>query len=174
MKKRLAFRSWFYFRQGWSTYFAFIFAAINTTVVTYYLAIERAPFLKEIFPSFILYLAVMTAIGIPLLVTVGYIHYKRSLAYHAEADITTESNPYYYKIPPGYWREALIPMFITMTNLLVKLSKNEKLTDSEIKEIDDIQNKLDILKKGGFLGEPKSFHADSKHNIKKSNNNSSL
>ena len=43
MKSNLAFRAWFYFRQGWSTYFAFIFAAINTLTVTYYLAIEKIP-----------------------------------------------------------------------------------------------------------------------------------
>ena len=30
------FRAWFYFRNGWSLYFAFIFAAINTLTVTYY------------------------------------------------------------------------------------------------------------------------------------------
>ena len=37
---------------GWGTYFAFIFAAINTLTVTYYLAIENYPVLKAIFPSF--------------------------------------------------------------------------------------------------------------------------
>jgi len=30
MPKHTGFRGWFYFRMGWSTYFAFIFAAINT------------------------------------------------------------------------------------------------------------------------------------------------
>ena len=46
MAKNLGFRGWFYFRTGWSTYFAFIFAAINTLTVTYYLAIEQAPILR--------------------------------------------------------------------------------------------------------------------------------
>ena len=45
------FRAWFYFRNGWSLYFAFIFAAINTLTVTYFLAIERYPVLNEIFPT---------------------------------------------------------------------------------------------------------------------------
>ena len=52
MKKHdTGYRGWYYFRNGWSIYFAFIFAAINTLVLTYYLAIERAPFLKDIFPN---------------------------------------------------------------------------------------------------------------------------
>ena len=33
-------------------YFAFIFAAINTLTVTYFLAIENYPALKAVFPSF--------------------------------------------------------------------------------------------------------------------------
>ena len=47
MQKKSGFRGWYYFRQGWSLYFAFILAAINTLTVTYYLAIENLPFLKE-------------------------------------------------------------------------------------------------------------------------------
>ena len=56
MIKNLPFRAWFYFRQGWGTYFAFILAAVNTLTITYYLAIEEAPILKELFPSFIFYM----------------------------------------------------------------------------------------------------------------------
>ena len=66
MKQNIGFRGWFYFRQGWTTYFAFIFAAINTMVVTYYLAIENIPSLKTIFPTFYVYLAITTSTGIPL------------------------------------------------------------------------------------------------------------
>ncbi|NDF36037.1 MAG: hypothetical protein EB154_09395, partial [Nitrosopumilaceae archaeon] len=76
---------------GWSTYVAFLFAAINTLTVTYYLAIEKAPTLKEIFPSFLSYVFIVTAIGIPFLVAIGYLHFKKSSAYKAEADISFES-----------------------------------------------------------------------------------
>ena len=50
MGKNIGFRSWFYFRTGWSMYFAFILSAVNTLTVTYYLAVEKVPFLVEIFP----------------------------------------------------------------------------------------------------------------------------
>ena len=73
-KKGLAFRAWFYFRQGWGTYFAFILAALNTMVTTYYLAIKDVPSLKVIFPSFTAYALILSIIGIPMLVIVGYVH----------------------------------------------------------------------------------------------------
>ena len=49
MNKKLFSRLWYYFRTGWSTYFAFIFGALNTLVVTYYLAVEKVPSLLEFF-----------------------------------------------------------------------------------------------------------------------------
>ena len=72
MSKNTGFRGWFYFRQGWSNYFTFIMAAINTLVVTYYLAIEPDPILVGIFPSFVQYALIIIAIGVPLLVIIGY------------------------------------------------------------------------------------------------------
>lgn len=157
MRTNLGFRSWFYFRQGWSMYFAFIFAAINTLVVTYYLAIDRAPFLKEIFPSFSVYAFVLIIIGIPFLIFIGYFHYKKSAAFTSEADVTAETFPYYYKLPPGYWRDVFAPLYLTMTDLLIKILNNEKLTDEELQKINELKEKLEVLKNGGYIGEPRKF-----------------
>ena len=93
-KQNTGFRAWFYFRMGWSTYFAFIFAAINTLTVTYFLAIENYPLLKEVFPTFLIYVIIITAIGIPLLTLIGYVHFKRTAARKAEVDIGYETNVY--------------------------------------------------------------------------------
>lgn len=152
MKKKLPFRTWFYFRQGWTTYFAFIFAAVNTLVTTYYLAIENIPALKSIFPTFFVYVIIVVGIGVPLLVIIGYIHYKKSSAYSAEADINVESYPYFYKLPPGWNQEVVFPLYSIMMQLLVKISNNEKLTDKEIKEIKNLEEKLDLLTRGGYVG----------------------
>lgn len=138
--KKFALRAWFYFRQGWSTYFAFVFAAINTLIVTYYLAIDNLPILKEIFPSFAYYVIVLVSIGIPLLITIGYIHYKKSGAFQAEADIGFEANPHFLRMLSN--SEAMMPLHLKMIELLLKLSKDEKLTDVEINEIADLQKKL--------------------------------
>jgi len=53
MAKNLPLRAWFYFRTGWGTYFALLFSALNTLVVTYYLAIENYDFLLGTFPTFL-------------------------------------------------------------------------------------------------------------------------
>ena len=133
MNENRGFRSWYYFRMGWGTYFAFIFAAINTLVVTYYLAIERVPALLTIFPNFLQYVLIISAIGVPLLIIVGYIHYKRTLAFKSEIDIVVESNPYQRR---NIVNIHLILESIMETNLLLlKLSKNEKLSETEIGEI---------------------------------------
>ena len=94
----LPFRGWYYFRMGWSTYFAFIFAAINTLTVTYYLAIEKYPILSELFPNFIQYVVIISVAGIPILIAIGYVHYKRSKAFRSEVDILFETNPYDIRI----------------------------------------------------------------------------
>ena len=133
MNENRGFRSWYYFRMGWGTYFAFIFAAINTLVVTYYLAIERVPALLTIFPNFLYYVLIISSIGVPLLIIVGYIHYKRTLAFKSEIDIVVESNPYQRR---NIVNIHLILESIMKTNqLLLKLSKNEKLSETEIGEI---------------------------------------
>ena len=84
-KNTVGFRGWYYFRTGWSTYFAFILAAINTLTVTYFLAIDNYPELKSIFPSFEQYVIIIVVIGIPLLISIGYLHFKRTQAFKSEA-----------------------------------------------------------------------------------------
>jgi len=137
MKKNFFFRSWFYFRQGWSVYFAFIFAALNTLIVTYYLAIENAPFLKSIFPSFIEYVVTLVTIGIPLLVIIGYAHYKRTSAYKSEAEITSETNPYMARMISN--SEMLLQLNLKMIHLIVKITNNEKISESELNEVIKLQ-----------------------------------
>lgn len=134
MKARnIAFRSWFYFRNGWSIYFAFIFAAINTLTVTYYLAIERVPYLKNIFPNFPQYTLIVVIIGIPLLITIGYLHWKKSSARKAEIDIAYETNPYITRILVN--SEMLLKLNLQLTQINMKLLSNIKPSDEEIIEL---------------------------------------
>ena len=141
MKRNLGYRGWFYFRQGWSVYFAFIFAAINTLTVTYFLAIENYPLLKEIFPSFLHYIIIVPLIGIPFLVLIGYAHYKRTASFKAEADINIEANPHFRRILMN--TEVLLPSYLQLLELIVKLSQNEKLSDKDMNEISNLRNQLD-------------------------------
>ena len=139
-KQKLLFRSWFYFRTGWGSYFAFMLGAINTLTVTYYLAIEKVPQLKEIFPTFVTYVMVAVIIVIPTLTLVGYIHFKKSGSYKAEADIGVEANPYWQRLIQN--SELVIVSYTEILDLLTKLSLNKKLTDEEINRISNIKKEL--------------------------------
>ena len=140
MGKNPGFRAWFYFRQGWSTEFAFIFAAGNTFTVTNYLAIENYPFLKTIFPSFEQYILIVVLIGIPLLVLVGYAHYKKTPSYRAEADVWVESNPYQARVLVN--TQFSLALNMKLTNILLKLSSKQEITQEEIDEIKVLQTKF--------------------------------
>jgi hypothetical protein len=135
----VGFRAWYYFRMGWGTYFAFIFAAINTLTVTYYLAIENYPLLKEIFPSFESYLLIACSIGVPMLTIIGYAHFKRTKARKAEVDVLIETNPYVLRTLVN--SDMLVILNLKMISLLQKLSE-DKLTDEQKKELNEINDEL--------------------------------
>ena len=140
MGKYPVFRAWFYFRQGWSVYFAFIFAAINMLTVTYFLAIENYPTLKEVFPTFEQYILITVIIGVPLLVSIGYAHYKKTPSFRAEADIWMESNPYQARVLVN--SELTLELNMKMTDLLLKLSSKQEVKEEEMNEIKALQKKL--------------------------------
>jgi len=149
------FRYWFYLRQGYTVYFTFLIAGVNVLTVTYFLAIDKAPFLKEIFPTFPIYVAYAVLLGVPLLVFIGYLHFKKMPAFKSEAEVNIENNPYNYRIPPGWWTEAVFPFYLLTTKILLKLSNNEKLTEAEIKNLDELQKKFVHLLEGGYVGNKK-------------------
>ena len=149
MKQNLLFRSWFYFRTGWQTYFAFILAAINTLTVTYFLAIDNYPSLKTVFPSFEIYIFIVVSIGIPLLIFIGYVHFKRSQSFKSEADVLIESNPYQRRNTVN--SELLVRMNLELMTILLKVAKKEDLSDDEIKKITKLHDEIIELSKNRTL-----------------------
>ena len=143
-KNSVPFRGWYYFRMGWSTYFAFILAAINTLTVTYFLAIDNYPSLKLIFPSFEIYILIIVSIGIPLLVTIGLAHYKKTQAFRSELDILVESNPYARRTIVN--TEVILKLNLLLTNNLILEFKNKNIDEEKIKELEDLVNKLEKLR----------------------------
>jgi len=142
MKQNIGFRSWFYFRMGWTTYFAFAFAAINTLVVTYYLAIENIPTLNIIFPSFYAYVGFMIAVGIPLLIIIGYLHFKKTASYKAEADIFYESNPHSLR----YYNNAefTLQLQLALTNLLLFENEKNNVSNEKLDELKKLKDEIEI------------------------------
>ena len=134
------FRGWFYFRQGWSMYFAFVFAAVNTLTVTYYLAIENYPFLKVIFPTFVDYIIITVAIGVPLLVGIGYAHFKRTQAFRSEFEVYIESHPYHARDLAN--REMSLQLNLKVIELLLKISKNYNVDEKDLGKIRKLQDEI--------------------------------
>lgn len=141
MERNLAFRGWFYFRTGWATYFAFVVAAVNALTVTFFLAVENYPILNSIFPTFFHYVAIVGGIGVPLLVLVGYIHFKKSKSFKAEQDVLIETSPHIRRILVN--TEVLLPSYLKLLELMLKLSQNEKLSQEDLEHISKLKNQLD-------------------------------
>ena len=142
-KKNIWFRSWYYFRTGWSTYFAFILAAINTLTVTYFLAIDNYPILKAVFPSFEQYIVIIVSIGIPLLVLIGFVHFKRTQAFKSEVDVLIESNPYQRRNTVN--GEINLRLNLKILAMMLKISKKESFSESEIQEIGELSDEIKNL-----------------------------
>lgn len=145
-KTKLAFRCLYYFKQGWSGYFTFIFSAINTLIITYYIAIEKIPSINAVFTSFFIYVIFAVGIGLPMLTLIGYIHFKKSYAFRAEADVSIEVNTPTRRILDN--TENLLLINYKLSELMFKILQNEKLTDEETEQISLLQQKLsDHMKK---------------------------
>ena len=149
MSRNLLFRSWYYFRTGWQTYFAFILAAINTLTVTYFLAIENYPSLKTVFPSFEIYILIIVSIGVPLLVLVGFVHFKRSHSFKSEADVLIESNPYQRRNTVN--SEIILRLNLQLMSTLLKVAKKEDLSEEEIEEMTQLHDEILKLSKDRTL-----------------------
>ena len=143
VKKNIWFRSWYYFRTGWSTYFAFILAAINTLTVTYFLAIDNYPVLKAVFPSFEQYIIIIVSIGVPLLVLIGFVHFKRTQAFKSEVDVLIESNPYQRRNTVN--GEINLRLNLKILAMMLKISKKESFSESEIQEIGELSDEIKNL-----------------------------
>ena len=138
------FRGWFYFRMGWSTYFAFILAAINTLTVTYFLAVDNYPVIKIIFPSFEIYVLILISIGVPLLIFIGYCHYKKTRAFRSEMDILVESNPFLRRTTVN--TDIILRFNVNLINLVLKLSK-DTISEDELNDMKKIQKEVtDLIK----------------------------
>jgi len=115
-------------------------AAVNALTVTFFLAIENYPSLNVIFPTFFHYIVIVVCVGVPVLVLVGYVHFKKSKSFRAEQDILIETSPHIRRILQN--TEVLLPSYLKLTELIIKVSENKKLTDKELEEVSKLQKRL--------------------------------
>ena len=151
-KNNLMFRAWYYFRQGWAIYFAFILAAINTLTVTYFLAIDNYPSLKSVFPSFEQYVVIIAMIGVPILITAGYAHYKKTEGFKSEIDVLIESNPYQRRILVN--TETVLSLQLKLILIIQEMAKNQDLDKNKIDELGKLYEEITtFIEKRTFLSD---------------------
>jgi len=148
-------RVWYYFRTGYSLYLALPVSVFNTIVIVYYLLVPNVAQLQLVFPSFIIFLLVVAVVAVPVAIGFGWIHMKRSPAFTSEMDISVEANPYYYKLPPGYTREAYAPLYLELLQLTKRLLEAQSLlTPDDRTRIEELERKMRTLIQGGYVGTP--------------------
>jgi hypothetical protein len=153
--KRLLFRAWFYFRLGYASYVTVPIGLISTMTVVWYLAIKQAPMIQDLFLGrFIVFFIVAgLVVGPCVSIMMGWLHFKRMPAYTAEAEISAESNPYNYKLPPGYQTKVMVPTTLMIIEILERLSlKSGLLSNEDEKVLSQIKHDLHILIAGGTVG----------------------
>lgn len=153
-KKTTGFRLFYYFRIGYGTYLVLFIGIVNVLTTTYFLAGKRIPWVHQIFPTFESYVAFIIAIGIPLVVVVGWLHYKKMGTYTQEVAISYKYAPYNYKFPPGYNKEVFGPAYLAILKLNIKRIEGKKLTKEELENILTLEKKLMELIEGGYSGNP--------------------
>ena len=94
----------------------------------------------------------MMSIGVPFLMLIGFIHFKKVPAFGAQTSTNTENNPYVYKLPPGWNKNVNMPYFLLQSKILMKIAQNEKVSEEEKNELKALQKKMDVLINGGFVG----------------------
>jgi hypothetical protein len=152
---KLIFRAWFYFRQGYNLYLAFLIGFASNIIVLYRLGVTDIGWLHDIFPSLTVFVIVGLLIAIPVGILAGLYHMKRTAAFAADASVQTEANPYSYKII-GKEKEVFLPLWVlTVRGLAKMLERQETLTTEDKKEFEEILNKANALLEGQYVGLPK-------------------
>ena len=115
---------------------------MNTLTVTYFLAVDNYPSLKLLFPSFEQYIIIIIAIGFPLLILVGYAHFKsgRRGAFQSEVDILVENNPYQRRNTVN--GELNLRLNLKLISMLMKISKKETVSEKDLQDIEKLYDEI--------------------------------
>jgi hypothetical protein len=154
---KLIFRAWFYFRQGYNVYLAFLIGFASNIVVLYRLGIEPNDYLHPFAPTLSIFVIEGLAVAIPVGIFAGLYHMKRTAAFAADASVQTEANPYIYKTI-GKEKEVFLPLWILTVRSLAKiLERQQSMTPEDKNDLNEILNKANALLGGQYVGLPKKF-----------------
>lgn len=136
-------RIWFYFRAGYGFYFVFLISGMNALMIAYFIVLGSVECqdgqtlestgkyicaIRWFFPTFGHFVGGAIVIGAPMLITVGYFHYKKN-QYGTHAHVNWRTNPY---------QKVTLSALMEIINELKETS-----VDKERRErIETIENKL--------------------------------
>ncbi|OLB45241.1 hypothetical protein AUH73_02990 [archaeon 13_1_40CM_4_53_4] len=153
---RSIWRSWFYFRAGYGTYIALLMGYAGNLVVIYKLAVVGNKYLEVVFYSLTVFAIFGVLISVPTAILLGLFHVKRTGAYAADASLSTEANPYVYKVIPGKEREVFLPLMVLTAKGLAKVMREQNaLTRQDKEEFDLVLAKAESLLRGQMIGNPR-------------------
>ncbi len=148
--ERMLFRAWFYLRIGYGTYIAFFIGFASNVIVIYKLAVVDTP-LQTVFPHLSTFTIIAVLVSAPISALIGLMHMRRTGAYAADASVSTESNPYIFRIVPGKEQEVFLPLSVFTAKALLKLAGNN-LTEDEKRDFEALLAKADKLSEGHPVG----------------------
>ncbi len=164
--RKLLYRSWYYFRTGYSIYIAFFIGFFSNIIIIYSLGIKPVidstnpgtlgGILKFLFPRQTNFIVIAALVTTPFCIYVGLLHLKKTGAFAAEASVALESNPYVYKLVPGKEQEVFAPLMVLTAKGLAKVMEQQKvMTAEEKEEFDLVLSKASTLLAGHVVGLPK-------------------
>ena len=148
--ERMLFRAWFYLRIGYGTYIAFFIGFASNVIVIYKLAVVDTP-LQPIFPHLSQFTIIAILVAAPVSALIGLLHMRRTGAYAADASVSTESNPYIFRIVPGKEQEVFLPLSVLTAKALLKLTGKE-LSPDERRDFEEVLAKAEKLNAGHPVG----------------------
>jgi len=87
---------------------------------------------------------IITSIGVPLLIFIGYLHFKRTQAFKSEIDVLIETNPFLRRNTVNV--DIILRSNIKLMELILKLSK-DTISEDELNDMKKIQNEItDLIK----------------------------
>jgi len=136
---------------------------ISTVIVVYSLGIKPViesggslgDFFQFVFPHLSNFIIIGAVVLTPICIYSGLLHYKRSGAYASDAAVSTEQNPYIYKVTPGKEEEVFIPLWLFTAKALARVLDQQKtMSLEERKEFNEMLQKAEKLMTGQPIGSP--------------------
>ena len=91
----------------------------------------------------------VVVIGVPLLIIIGYAHYKKTQGFKSEVDVLIETNPYQRRNTVN--NDIILRLNLQLMSTLLKVAKKEDLSEEEIEEMTQLHDEILKLSKDRTL-----------------------